>query len=167
MAAVVETFTDSVTELGETYTRTTEEDCSAAIASAIQGQTVGADLPFPGVSLPDEVITHPTPAELQGATTGVTPAGLGIANYGSVVLQSTATGVEPISLYPERHIVVLRAADIVSDMPAAFEWLAEEFDAGRKSAILASGPSATGDMGAIVEGVHGPLDVHIIVVEEP
>jgi len=30
---------------------------------------------------------------------------------------------------------------------------------------MATGPSATGDMGALVQGVHGPSEVHVIVVE--
>ncbi|MFB6362014.1 MAG: LUD domain-containing protein, partial [Halobacteriales archaeon] len=45
-------------------------------------------------------------------------------------------------------------------------WLAGEFDAGRRSAVLTTGPSATADMGELVTGVHGPGDVHVVAVTD-
>ncbi|MFW5900663.1 MAG: LUD domain-containing protein, partial [Halodesulfurarchaeum sp.] len=47
-----------------------------------------------------------------------------------------------------------------------FERLEAEFTAGDLSGILATGPSATADMGATVHGVHGPSEVHVIVVTD-
>jgi len=61
---------------------------------------------------------------------------------------------------------VLQASDLRRDLESAFEWLADEFDAGRDSLVFETGPSATGDMGALVQGVHGPSEVHVIVVED-
>jgi len=90
----------------------------------------------------------------------------GIAGLGTVVVQSRRRGDEPVSLFPERHVVVLQASDLRRDLESAFEWLADEFDAGRDSLVFETGPSATGDMGALVQGVHGPSEVHVIVVED-
>jgi L-lactate dehydrogenase complex protein LldG len=49
-------------------------------------------------------------------------------------------------------------------MPEAFDWLGDEFRAKRDSVVLATGPSATADMGALVQGAHGPKTVDIILV---
>ena len=37
---------------------------------------------------------------------------------------------------------------------------------GNKSVVLATGPSATADMGTLVHGVHGPKDVHVVLVTD-
>ena len=97
----------------------------------------------------------------------MTAAGLGIADYGSVVLPSTPAGTEPVSLSPDRHVAVLRTDDVVPGMPEAFDSLAAEFRNGdHGSAILATGPSATADMGELVKGAHGPKDVHVVMLDE-
>lgn len=137
---------------------------SETIESLLSGPTVGTPLEIPDASLPESVTTKPTSAELEAAETGITTASLAIADYGSVVLRATDEGSEPISLFNELHIVVLRESDIVPDMSTAFEWLGDELRESRDSAILATGPSATADMGALVQGAHGPKRVAVIVV---
>jgi L-lactate dehydrogenase complex protein LldG len=42
----------------------------------------------------------------------------------------------------------------------------DDFDGGLDSAVLATGISATADMGATVYGVHGPRAVHAIVITD-
>lgn len=164
---VVATFEDSLRRLDETGTRTTSDEFDDALAEVIEEPAVGAPLGIEGISLDGtDIVCHPTADQLQAAKTGVTAAGVGIADYGTVAIQSRPGGDEPISLYPELHVAVLCESDIVPDMPAAIEWLASEFEAGRDTVILESGPSATGDMGAIVRRVHGPLDVHVIIVTD-
>ncbi|MFB6299341.1 MAG: LUD domain-containing protein [Halobacteriales archaeon] len=164
---LVATFEDSLRGLEVTWDRTTSEEFEATVMDVIEEPAVGAPLPFEELSLADTPVTlDPTPTELTGATTGVTAAGAGIAEYGTLMIQSRPGGDEPVSLYAERHVAVLRQSDLVAGVPEAISWLGEEFDAGNKSAIFASGASATADMGALVEGVHGPRDVHVIIVTD-
>lgn len=145
-----------------TYTDPTEFD--RTLLSIAREPTVGTSLSFSSVSLPDWVDDEPTPASLDAATTGITAASLGIADYGSVVLPATASGAEQVSLFPDLHIPVIRAADIVADMPTAIASLGPTLRDGG-SAIVATGPSATADMGSLVKGAHGPKDVHVVVLE--
>lgn len=159
-------FERSVRTHDATATRTTADEFEGTLSTATEPPVVGATLPFEGVSLPEEVTTDPTPERIREARTGVTPAGVGVAEYGTVAIQSRAAGDEPISLYPERHVAVVRRSDIVSDMGEAVEWLETEVEAGRDSVVFATGPSSTGDMGALVQGVHGPKEVHVIVVSD-
>ncbi|PGF18186.1 lactate utilization protein C [Natrinema sp. CBA1119] len=136
------------------------------IETIVQEPAVGAPLPFEGVALPGSVTTAPTNRELEAAETGVTPVGFAIAEYGTVAVESTADGAEPISLYPERHVAVVAESDVVPDISAGFDRLADGFADGRDSVVFATGRSATADMGDLVHGVHGPGDVHVIVLED-
>lgn len=158
-------FDSQAAEYGVAVTHVPDQDATSAIEAAIEGPTVGAPLPWDAVDLPSSVTTNPTPAELNAAVTGVTSASLAIAEYGSLLLRADAAGSEPISLFVDRHVAVLQADDIVPDMPAAFEWLGSELRDTRDSVIVATGPSATADMGALVQGAHGPKTVEVVVVE--
>ncbi|SIS06610.1 LUD domain-containing protein [Natronorubrum thiooxidans] len=157
-------FEASLADLDVPVTRTTPTAFESTLEEIVSDPVVGTSLPFEGVSLPEWVDDEPTPATLEAATTSVTAASLGIADYGSVVLPSTPDGSEQVSLFPDLHVPVLRAADLVADMPTAIERLGPQLRDGG-SAIVATGPSATADMGALVKGAHGPKDVHVLVLE--
>lgn len=139
-------------------------DVSETVAEVIEKPAIGTAVPWGGVALPEEVETEPTVDDLDAAVTGVTPATLAVAEYGSLVLRMDEHGSEPVSLFNDVHVAILRRSDIVPDMQAAFEWFGEELRESRDSAILATGPSATADMGALVQGAHGPKRVEVIVV---
>ncbi|WP_254523412.1 LUD domain-containing protein [Natrinema caseinilyticum] len=145
--------------------RVAAADASERIERIVQEPAVGVALPFDGVTLPESITTEPTAAELEAARTGVTPVGFAIAEYGTVAVESTPDGAEPVALYPERHVAVVAESDVMSDLSAGFDRLADGFDAGRDSVVFATGRSATGDMGELVHGVHGPGDVTVIVLE--
>lgn len=165
--ALVADFGAALDGLDVTWSRTASEGFEAAVDEAIVAPAVGATLPFELVSLEGtDVVVQPTPTQLTEAATGVTAAGLGIAEYGTVMIQSRPSGDEPVSLYPKRHVAVLRRTDLVAGVPEAIEWLGGEFAAGRDSVIFATGASATADMGELVTGVHGPGEVHVILIED-
>lgn len=157
-------FADSAAEYDVAVTRTSVESLPETITDIAERPAVAAPLPWENCELPDTVTTDPTPAELDAATTGVTAASLAVADYGSIVLEATPDGAEPASLFVDSHVVVLRERDIVPDMTAAFEWFGDRFRETSGSAIIATGPSATADMGALVQGAHGPKHVHAVVI---
>jgi L-lactate dehydrogenase complex protein LldG len=146
---------------------TTATDFAETLESAIESPAVGTPLPYEGVSLADAgVETDPDLEALDAAQTGVTAAGLGIAEYGTVTIVSGEAGTELASLYVDRHVAVLAASDIVPDMAAAYERIDDEVGAGEDTQILATGPSATADMGDLIRGVHGPHETHVVVVDD-
>ncbi|MEF8782560.1 MAG: LUD domain-containing protein [Haloarculaceae archaeon] len=158
-------FVSRVADYGVDVTRVPAKEATGAIEAALESPAVGAPVEWDDVDLPAVVATDPTPAELKSAVTGVTGASLAIADYGSLILRADEKGSEPISLFVDRHVAVLRADAVVPDMEAAFGWLGEELRETRDSAIIATGPSATADMGALVQGAHGPKTVEVVVVE--
>ncbi|WP_129115336.1 LUD domain-containing protein [Halegenticoccus tardaugens] len=159
-------FEVSLRRHGTSWTRTTSDAFAAAVTEAIETPAVATDLSDWELDFEDAPVTvDPTPRELLEATTGVTGASLGVSSYGSLLLPSDAKGTEPVSLYPERHVAVVRESDVVADVSAAFDRLGDEFaEEEPTSTVFATGPSATGDMGALVYGVHGPKSVHVIIL---
>lgn len=164
-AGVVETFEASLDRVEVTWTETTPAEFESALDTVVEPPAVGAPLPFESVSLPATVDAEPSPRDLEDAATGVTAAAYAVADYGSVVLESTPDGVEPASLFPERHVAVVRAADVLPDMEATFDRLGDVLRDGG-SAVLATGPSATADMGDLVLGAHGPESVHVLILTD-
>lgn len=162
----VEAFEASLEGLTDTVTRVDPAGFREALTAVVREPAVGVPLPFPSVSLDGTpVATDFDAADLEAAVTGVTPVGLGVADYGTVTVRSRADGDELVSLYADRHVAVVHADDVVADMPAAIDRLADEFEAGSTSQVLATGPSATADMGGLIRGVHGPGAVEVLVVE--
>ncbi|NHN49419.1 LUD domain-containing protein [Halostella sp. JP-L12] len=163
----IQEFQQSLSSLDTASTVVSADEFEAGIADVIETPAVGAELPFDDLSLSETPVTlDPSPAQLRGATTGVTGSRMGITSLGTVAVESREEGDEFVALYPERHVAVVRERDLEADLSDAFGWLRNEFEAGRQSFILATGPSSTGDMGALVQGVHGPEHVHIVIVRD-
>lgn len=159
-------FEESLERLDVEWTATATTDVRGVLEDVCATPTVGSSLPFDGVSLPEWVNDTPTPADLRDAKTGISAASIGIADYGSVVLPARPDGSEPVSLFPDTHVAVLRTSDIVPGIPEALARLGDEFRTGNDTAIIATGPSATADMGSLVTGAHGPKEVHVVMLDE-
>ena len=110
--------------------------------------------PVPGLDL--------TAAALDKVTAVVTTASLGVATTGTLVLTHGAgQGPRAFSLVPDVHVCVLLADLVVLGVPDAIASLDP-----RRPQTWISGPSATSDIELDrVEGVHGPRELHVVVVE--
>ncbi|WP_254767058.1 LUD domain-containing protein [Salinilacihabitans rarus] len=163
---VTETFEASLRRLDVAVERTDAAGAEAVLADRVEAPVVGVPLPFDGVSLPEGVETAPTPAQLEAATTAITAVDFAVADYGSVAIRASPAGEEPTSLYADVHVAVVAASDVLPDMGAAFDRLGEAVRDGDADTVLATGPSATADMGALVTGAHGPKAVRAVVIED-
>lgn len=161
------TFSDRLAELDVTVERISSTELTDAIADEAGDPAVASTAVGKEAWLSDtHVSVDPTAGELWDAHTGVTRADFAIAEYGTIYLRSDAIGSEAISLFVEHHIAVLDAESIYPTMGDAIAELDDRARRGAESGILATGPSATADMGELVTGAHGPGTVHVIVVEE-
>jgi L-lactate utilization protein LutC len=122
---------------------------------------------FPDAWLPtgvDRVDDDPpiSAVDLDGIDAVITTAALGIAVTGTIVLDhGPGQGRRALSLVPDRHVCVVTADQVVTDVPDAVRRL----DPLRPLTWI-SGPSATSDIELDrVEGVHGPRNLHVIVVD--
>lgn len=165
MTGLVAEFEREATAAGCDVHRTTAGDHPSTLANLLESPVVGTPLPFDDVSLPESILTELTPQNIEAARTGVTAARFGVAEYGSVGIESTPDGEELASLWPERHVAVLAASDVVADATAGIRRIGEIARAGG-DAVLATGPSATADMGELVVGAHGPKAVDVVILED-
>jgi L-lactate dehydrogenase complex protein LldG len=103
--------------------------------------------------------------ELDRADAVLTGCALAIAETGTVVLDGSAScGRRALTLVPDHHVCVVRASQIVLDVPDAVHALCAG-DLMRRPITLVSGPSATSDIELErVEGVHGPRRLDVVVV---
>jgi L-lactate dehydrogenase complex protein LldG len=102
-------------------------------------------------------------ADLDNVSGVLTGCAVAIAETGTIILDhGPGQGRRALTLVPDFHLVVVRAAQIVPDLPDAFAAL----DPSRPHTLI-SGPSATSDIELIrVEGVHGPRNLHILIAED-
>jgi len=96
----------------------------------------------------------------------ITAAAVGIAETGTVVLDHRPDqGRRIISLLPDTHICVIRAEQVVEDVSKALAQLEPSIREGQPLTWI-SGPSATVDIELIrVEGVHGPRNLYVIIID--
>ena len=171
--AIVDRFAERVSEYRATVFRAGRGELAGVIAGACRERgarrlAVPAGLPAEwrpdGVELvPDEGLS---PHELDGVDGALTGCALAIAETGTIVLAGgPAQGRRALTLVPDYHLCVVRAEDVVGQVPEAIEALADAVRAGRPVTFV-SGPSATSDIELIrVEGVHGPRTLHVVIAE--
>ena len=104
--------------------------------------------------------------ELNGIDGVLTASRVGIADTGTIVLDHRDDqGRRALSLVPDLHICVVRADQVVSDVPEAVVRLQASIEDGRPLTWI-SGGSATSDIELNrVEGVHGPRTLLVILAE--
>ncbi|XGI82785.1 LUD domain-containing protein [Halorutilales archaeon Cl-col2-1] len=152
-------FEKRLADLGVGVTAVPRSDLSDAVDDATEGTAV-ASSDLDGSLLPDYIETQPSDDEIRDADTGITRAEFGVASYGTLGITSEARSSQ-VSLYPDRHVAVLRRDDLVEDIETALELV----DSADTDVVLATGVSSTSDMGESVRGVHGVSTAEVVVVE--
>jgi L-lactate dehydrogenase complex protein LldG len=170
----VERFGERVADYKATVEQVRPDEVGAAVDAALRrvGATrVGVPAGLPedwaaagdgSVTLVRDTLEEPlSVADLDALDAVVTGSTVGIAETGTIVLESGALcGRRALTLVPDVHVCIVRADDVVDDVPAAVARLSP----GRPLTWI-SGPSATSDIELDrVEGVHGPRTLHVIVV---
>ena len=98
------------------------------------------------------------------ADVGITSADYALADTGTLVMLASPAEARLISLLPPMHIAVVPKERLLSGLDELFTMLPDPA-AQTSSMVLITGPSRTADIEQIlVRGVHGPGEIHVVVV---
>jgi L-lactate dehydrogenase complex protein LldG len=159
----VDLFCERVADYRAVVSRCRADEVPSRIASSLGSASrvvvpEGLEYDVPGAVVDDGL----SAVDLDAMDAVVTGATVGIAVTGTIVLtHGPGEGRRALTLVPDVHVCVVRAEQVVADVPAAFAVL----DPASPTTWV-SGPSATSDIELNrVEGVHGPRHLHVLVVE--
>jgi L-lactate dehydrogenase complex protein LldG len=162
---VVGLFAERVADYRAVVERCSAADLTDRVRAALPAGGPVVVPPGLGLEIPGAVVDDGlSSTELDDFAAVVTAARVGIAETGTIVLDHQPDqGRRALSLVPDHHVCVVRADQVVADVPDAVALL----DPARPLTWI-SGPSATSDIELDrVEGVHGPRVLHVIIVGFP
>lgn len=115
-----------------------------------------------------ELIEDASAAELFDCDLGVTGAQWGVAETGTLVLESDAERHRLASLVPAAHVAFVEARSVRHTLGEVLRAINERGEGGLSRAItFITGPSRTSDIElTLAIGVHGPGELYVVVVED-
>lgn len=99
---------------------------------------------------------------------GITACEYLISRTGSVIVSSAQASGRRLNVYPNYHIVVAYASQIVDNHKVALQKLKEKYRKNLPSLISSiTGPSRTADIEkTLVQGAHGPKEIFVFLIDD-
>ena len=114
----------------------------------------------------DEIAVTPSAAAVFSYDVGISRAQAGIAETGTLLLDSSVERHRLVSLVPPVHIAILEERQIVGTLAEALAQLREP-EQLTPIATLVTGPSRTADIElTLAIGVHGPQELFVVIVKQ-
>jgi len=111
----------------------------------------------------DEVAVTPSAADVFSFDIGISAAQAGIAETGTLLLDSSRERHRLVSLVPPVHIAILDASQIVASLGEALA-LMQQDEQVSPIVTLVTGPSRTVDIElTLAIGVHGPQELYVVI----
>lgn len=104
---------------------------------------------------------------LAGIDVGLTLCQAGLADTGSLVLNSNSEETRLATMISEVHVALVAASTIMADSFAAEKELAKLIGKQPSYTAFITGASRTADIERVLAlGVHGPLELHIVILND-
>ncbi len=172
----IELFVSEAERVNATTERLKQwEDVPAAIAGYLKAANLPTTLRVATGSPLDTVpwsreplLTIATGAAESSDTVAVTGAFGGVAETGTLVMLSGPEHPTTLNFLPDTHIAVIRADRIAGTYEEIWARLREALGHGRIPRVVnwITGPSRTADIEqTLLLGAHGPLRLHILIVD--
>jgi L-lactate dehydrogenase complex protein LldG len=103
-----------------------------------------------------------------GMDAGITYCEYLIARLGSIMVSSRQISGRRLTVFPESHLVIANASQIVPDIKDALKKMQEKYNNQLPSLItVITGPSRTADIEkTLVMGAHGPKQLFLFLIDE-
>jgi L-lactate dehydrogenase complex protein LldG len=133
-----------------------------AISNSPLVERVISDLKFDG-----ELLEGAEASALFAADLGISEAQRGVAETGTLVLESDRERNRLVSLVPPVHVAIIEAHRIGETLAEALQATHENGEEGLSRAVtFITGPSRTSDIElTLAIGVHGPAELYVIIIE--
>lgn len=158
---------------GQTHRATSPRDARDYVAAVLAGRdAIASNAPIleecgiRGLAGVESSVTdrEQLRSRCASAACGITGADYALAETGTLVLLSSAEEARMISLLPPVHIAIVQRDRLLTGLDELLTILPQPADE-TSSMVLITGPSRTADIEQIlVRGVHGPGDIHVVVV---
>jgi L-lactate dehydrogenase complex protein LldG len=113
------------------------------------------------------IITNGLRDYLGGVDIGLTWAQCGIAETGTLVIDSTNEDLRLATMVSEIHIAMLPVAEIYESAADYQDQLQAKMKNDSNYLAMITGASRTADIERVLTlGVHGPLELHIVLIKE-
>ncbi len=108
------------------------------------------------------------PEEFKDLHSAITSCEFLIARFGSVMVSSGLASGRKLHYYPEKHLVVAYASQLVPETKDALIGMREKYNGTLPSMITQiSGASRTADIEkTLVMGMHGPKEIYVFFVDD-
>ncbi|MBF8961664.1 LUD domain-containing protein [Pontibacter sp. FD36] len=105
---------------------------------------------------------------IQKAQASLTTCEALITRTGSILVSSGNAGGRRLSIYPETHMVVAKASQLVPDIKDGLQRVRDKYKENFPSMVsLVSGPSRTADIEkTLVMGAHGPKQLVLFLIDD-
>ena len=111
----------------------------------------------------DELAVAPSAADVFSFDIGISGAQAGIAETGTLLLDSSSERHRLVSLVPPVHIAILDASHIVTTLGDALSLMRQDEQVS-PIVTLVTGPSRTADIElTLAIGVHGPQELYVVI----
>ena len=99
---------------------------------------------------------------------GITLCDYLIARFGSVMVSSALSSGRRMFVYPETHIVIAKASQVVTELKDALQGMKTKYAGNFPSQItVITGPSRTADIEkTLVMGAHGPKELFVFMIDD-
>jgi L-lactate dehydrogenase complex protein LldG len=99
---------------------------------------------------------------------GITRCEFHIARFGSVMVSSALSAGRRMFVFPESHIVIAYASQVVIEIKEALKAMKEKYtDSFPSQVTIITGPSRTADIEkTLVMGAHGPKELYVFMIDD-
>lgn len=98
---------------------------------------------------------------------GMTRCEFLIARFGSVMVSSGLGSGRRMFVFPEVHVVVAYASQVVKELKEALSGIRKKYDRLPSQITVITGPSRTADIEkTLVMGAHGPRELYVFLVDD-
>ena len=115
-----------------------------------------------------QLLTGSIRPHLGAIHTALTRADWAVAETATLVLDSTSEDIRIATMLSETHVAYLPVSRIQADLMALENTLDQQMRSSPRYLAFISGASRTADIERVLTiGVHGPQELHIVLLKEP